>query len=404
MRFALAALALTVITLPAFADDGSAGQCMSYLNKDWDISDQEQFQRDQRIWRSSCQRALFADPENPKIITSLGKAWSSMGFDNISLPLTRKAAAMGDTEAMFDLYTQHFSFSRRLDREPRVTRDEGAASLRRAAELGHPTAIRVLVQRLERGDMIKRDLNEAAVWAERALSNRPKDSYPGDEEVTLGRLLTLLDDPHQRQRGMDILVSTKRSDAAVFFADAIRPTDPVRARKIYEDSLRWQEGSAAPQLADMLFKGEGGPADPERAVDLLDGGGWFGDPPALQAHYGRLLVEGRYVKAEPQKGIDLMGYMTQWSIEWRHEVMGILARMPDLRLAQADGMFYDAIEGVELGEPGAVMAMINLSLSDNEQFRDLEAGCALVDWAARNGYAEAKPRLMDCTTVEGAMR
>ncbi|BCJ91537.1 hypothetical protein IZ6_22720 [Terrihabitans soli] len=404
MRFLLAAAVLAIVPLPASADDSSASQCLSFLSRDWDISDQEQFQRDQRIWRLSCQRALFADPENPKIITSLGKAWSSMGFDNISLPLTRKAAAMGDTEAMFDIYTMHFSFSRHLDRDPRVTREEGAAALRRAAELGHPAAIQVMMQRLERGDMIKRDLKEAVVWAERAMKNPPKDSYTGDTEVALGRLLIKLDDPKQRQRGMDLLVGTKRSDAAAYFADAIRPTDPVRARKIYEDVLSSQEGHAAPALADMLFKGEGGPADPKRAVDLLDGGSWFGDSPWVRAYYGRLLVEGKYVKPDLQKGVEYMSYMMQWSIEWRHEVMDLLARYPNLRLSYPDGMYYDAIEAVELGEPGAVMALVNLNLSKNEQFRDLEAGCHLAQWAAENGFEAAKARLADCTPVPGTMR
>lgn len=404
MRFALAALAFVLTPLPASADDGSAGHCLSFLNKDWDISDQERLERDQRSWRKSCQRALFADPENPKIIASLADAWSSMGFKEIAIPLTRKAAAMDDPDALFDLYTTHFSFSRHLERKPYVTREEGAAALRRAAELGHATAARVLVQRLERGSMIKRDLNEAAIWAERALKNPPKDAYPGDQEVVLGRILTKLDDPRQRQRGMDILIATKRSDAAAFFADAIRPTDPRRARKIYEDLLDSQEGHVAPELADMLFKGEGGPADPERAVDLLDGGSWFGDGPALKAHYGRLLVEGEYVKPDPQKGIELMSYMTQWSIDWRHEVMAALARMPDLRLSYPDGMYYDAIEAVELGEPGAVMALIGLQLSNNEQFGDVDAGCALAEWAAGNGFEEAKARVKDCTAKPGAMR
>jgi TPR repeat protein len=404
MRLALAALALMIVPLPAFsAADGSAAQCLSFSNKNWDISDQEKFQREQQTWRISCQRALYAEPDNPKVIASLGGAWSSLGFKDISLPLTRKAAAMGDTKALFDIYTLHYSFSRHLDREPYVTREEGANALRKAAELGDPAAIQVLMRHLERGDLIKRNLNEAVVWAERAVKNPPKDRDAGDPEVSLGRLLIKLNDPRQRQRGMDILVGSKRSDAAAYFADAIRPTDPVRARKIYEDLLFRQEGHAAPELADMLFKGEGGPADPKRAVDLLDGGSWLGYSPALRAHYGRLLVEGKYVKPDPQKGIEYMSYMTQWSIEWRHEVMDLLARNPSLRLSYPNGMFYDAVEAVELGEPGAAMALIDLQLSNNAQFRDLDSGCHLAQWAAENGFEDAKPRLKDCTAIPGTL-
>jgi hypothetical protein len=41
------------------------------------------------------------------------------------------------------------------------------------------------------------------------------------------------------------------------------------------------------------------------------------------------------------------------------------------------GLVYDATEAIELGEPGAAAALINLKPSRNEQFRD-EAGCELV--------------------------
>jgi TPR repeat protein len=404
MRLVLVALALAVSAPPLAAEEGPASQCLSYVNKDWDINDQAGFERDLKTWRTSCQQALYADPENTKIMASLGNAWSSAGFKHISLPLTRAAAAKGDPDANFELYTLHQSFSRRLGRAPYVAREEAEKALRRSAELGHALAVQTLTRHLERGTLVKRDLIEAALWAERSAKNPPRGSYPGDLDVIFGRILVSLDDPAQRQRGLDLLAGLKRSDASAHYADAIRATDPVRARKIYEDLLGAQEAHVAPPLADMLFKGEGGPADRKRAVDLLDGGSWFGDSPALRAHYGRLLVEGRHVTPDPQKGVDYMSYMTQWSIDWRHEVMGLLARHPDLRLKYPDGMFYDAVEAVEIGEPGAAMALVDLQLSANQQFRDLQSGCALAEWAAGNGEEKAKARLKDCTAVPGTMR
>ena len=48
-------------------------------------------------------------------------------------------------------------------------------------------------------------------------------------------------------------------------------------------------------------------------------------------------------------------------------------------------ILYDATEAAELGEPGAVIALIDLRLSQNAQFRDKPGGCALAERAAKSG-------------------
>ena len=58
-------------------------------------------------------------------------------------------------------------------------------------------------------------------------------------------------------------------NAKTQLAIAIRTSDPVRARALLEQGVRGDAGGAIPPLADMLIKGEGGPADPKRAVSLL---------------------------------------------------------------------------------------------------------------------------------------
>jgi hypothetical protein len=50
------------------------------------------------------------------------------------------------------------------------------------------------------------------------------------------------------------------------------------------------------------------------------------------------------------------------------------------------------------------MAMVDLRLSNDGQFHDLEAGCALAEWATADGFEEAKIRLKDCTAQPGTMR
>jgi hypothetical protein len=49
-------------------------------------------------------------------------------------------------------------------------------------------------------------------------------------------------------------------------ARAIREDDPVRARKLLEETRRDDRGGATPPLAEMLIAGEGGPANPEVRV------------------------------------------------------------------------------------------------------------------------------------------
>jgi len=58
---------------------------------------------------------------------------------------------------------------------------------------------------------------------------------------------------------------------------------------------------------------------------------------------------------------------------------------PDVQISYADRLVYDLTEASELGEPGALAALIALKLSRNGQFRDEAGGCKLVMEAADRG-------------------
>jgi hypothetical protein len=60
------------------------------------------------------------------------------------------------------------------------------------------------------------------------------------------------------------------------------------------------------------------------------------------------------------------------------------------------GMLYDATEAAELGEPGALDALIDLKLSQSAQFRDKPGGCALAAQFAKLGDEIAARRLKGC--------
>ena len=54
------------------------------------------------------------------------------------------------------------------------------------------------------------------------------------------------------------------------------------------------------------------------------------------------------------------------------------------------------MEAVELDEPGALTALINLKLSDNAQFQDKPGACKLIETAVSRGDQAMAARLAEC--------
>jgi TPR repeat protein len=353
MRFLLAALVLWIapgfapIPLAEAADNIAVRDCLAYGVKEFDISDEDAFKRELQSFRTICQRALFLDGTNPKIKLSLARAWSAQGFKNVSIPLIRAAAAQGDADAKVEIFETYRSFTRRND-NPLIAREEAQEAYRSAARLGHPDAMYMLAIYLDRGSFFKRDLDEAIFWAERAVQTPPKGNSLADVQITLGRLLSKSEDREQRVRGLDLLAKSGRADAKSYLADAIRAEGPVRARALYEDALGSYPGNAIPQLSEMLIRGEGGDTDPKRAVKLVNT--WtVSDVPAVRAARGRLMMDGKYMEHDPQKGIEFIATAASWSNDVRNEVINLLAEHPSLRLPYSDNLMFDAREAAEVG-------------------------------------------------------
>lgn len=70
----------------------------------------------------------------------------------------------------------------------------------------------------------------------------------------------------------------------------------------------------------MLIKGEGGPADPKRAVSLLSS--WrASDVPGVKGALGLLYIEGKLVPRDLKKGIDLFRTWASWDYDARLQLM-----------------------------------------------------------------------------------
>jgi TPR repeat protein len=313
------------------------------------------------------------------------------------LALLREAAGQGDAEAYYEIYEHHKSWDRGdLDQVPLVTRAEADQALHKAAELGHPFSTQMLAILLDRGTTVKREPAAARYWAGRAVANPAKDASPGSLLVLLGRLLVTSDKPDERDRGLDIL--ERMAKAGVFgakreLAIAIRKDDPVRARTLLEESLRPDPGGAPPPLAEMLIAGEGGPADPKRALSLLTK---RTDTTGVKVVLGRLYLEGKVVPRDPQRAALLFDEAGAWDLDARTEVVRILAANPEVRITNSKHLLYYATEAAELDEPGAMAALIDLKLSQNTQFQDRPGACKLIETAVGRGDQTMTQRLADC--------
>lgn len=407
LGLALAPLALALLSLgepgPEAAGDAGANaaiqtgspaeQCLRFDASPPDISDSEAFERGRARWLAACEEAHRVDRSDDRVATALARIRIASGHRDIALPLLRRAAARNDPAALLDVFELHKSWDRRADRPDLVSRAEAEASLRKAAELGHPRAVLVLTNLLDRGTIVKRDPAAARFWAERLLANPPADWSAADAQVLAGRLLAGSPVAEERARGISMLerLPASRGDAQAELARAIRAGDPVRARSLLEQAARTYPGHAVPPLAEMLIRGEGGPSDPNRAIALLSSRSNL-DAAAIQGAYGRLLLEGRLVKQDIPRGIEKIHHWAVWDHDARIDLMRALASHPNVRVRNAGGLLYTFKEAAELGEPDALQALIRLKLSDHVQFGDKAGACDLLRLAGvRDPSVPAEP-------------
>jgi len=379
----------------ALTADNARGVCMELSENPKEYLSSEEWDR-RNAWRTaSCDMAFAAAPYDLtlKVRVALALPHEQRAEE---LAILRETAAQGSPEAWYWIYESYKSWDQGDYGRPQlVTRAEADHALHMAAQMGHPFATQMLALLLDRGGIVKRDPVAARYWAERAIANPASGVTRGDLTALLGRLLVTSNKPEERARGLDLLERT--SKAGVFgatceLAKAIRRDDPVRARKLLEEAMRPDPGGAPAPLAEMLIAGEGGPADPKRAVTLLRGT----HSPSAEGALGRLTLEGRLVPRDPQEAARLIGLEGTWYLDARIEVLKILAANPEVREDRPKDTLYYAMEAAELDEPGATTALIELKLSDNAQFRDPPGACKLIETAVARGDQSMAPRLAGC--------
>ena len=356
-------------------------------------------ERARKSWADACRQALANDAGDVRVKAATARALMSIGERAEAIKLYRELSAQNDASAYFQIYDEYKSYERSDVNKPQIVRRaEAEQALRKAAELGHAYATLMLAVLLDRGGTVKRDAAQAIYWAERAGANPAKDMQPIDMQVLLGRLLVKSNNAEDKARGIALLErlgQRGRGDAKAYLATAIRASDPVRARALLEEGLRGYAGAVIPPLADMLINGEGGRADPKRAVSLLTGRS-ASDVPGVLGARGQLYLDGKLVNRDLKEGARLLSIWARWDYDARLQLMRLLATNPELTITNPQAILYDATEAAELDEPGSEAALIELKLSQSKQFSDKPGGCALAERAAKRGDEAAAGHLREC--------
>lgn len=379
------------VPLPVLTQENATDLCRALEEDPRDYVDDAVLSRRWELRRQSCNMAFAAHPDDLYLKVQTAR-WMPYEQKAEAVRLWREAAAQGSADAYFWIYEHYRSWDRgHTERTPLVTRTEAAKALRKAAELGHTAATFTLIRRLTSGDVVKRDPEAARALAQRAAGDGANMSF------TLGSLLAASDKPEERTRGLDILERIA-SGPYVFgakreLANAIRKDDPVRARSLLEEAKRADPGGAIVPLAEMLIRGEGGPAEPARAVSLLKG---LWDSWMAKGMLGKLMVEGKWVPKDIQQGVRWIDMSSAYDYDARLQVLRLLAEHPEVRLEDPRRMLFNAEEAVELDEPGTLQALIALKLSANTQFQDRPGACKLIETAVGRGDQALAQRLADC--------
>jgi TPR repeat protein len=394
---------------PVLTTENAAELCRSLFEEPKEYIDGDAKRRRWDLRAESCRKAYDADPTNLELKVAVARNLPYAQKAE-AIAMLREAASQGSAAAYYEIYEHHRSWDRGdLDKPQLVTRAEAAEALRKAAELGHLPAARTLVGRLENGNIVKRDIVAARYWAERVVANPARDSNQAGDLLSLGSLLAASDKPDERARGLDILERLNASGNYLYGAKrelalAIRKQDPVRARALLEEARRPDPGGAIVPLAEMLIAGEGGPADPKRALSMLTGKSDSWLPMAEGASnswmakgmLGRLTLEGRLVPRNVQEAVNLIDRASSYDFEARMQVLRLLAEYPETQVSHPKQTLYYAMEAAELDEPGAMKLLIDLKLSANAQFQDRPGACKLIETAVSRGDQGLAERLAEC--------
>lgn len=361
-----------------------------------------------RTLQGLCQLAWVGAPKEERLQLQWLRVTMAIREANVKLltPQVRKLAQGGSAEAQFLLYELRRANpgageSSAMD----VSRDEAWKALLAAAEQGHMTAISELLLLYRGAADMKRDLKQVVRWARRLESAPPQgieitpyeDEMRGMMPMLIART-TLEEDGFaatDNRAAFRFAEKTMKAggkeakDAALVVAQALRvgrgtSKDPGRARDILEELARAYT-FAAPVLADMLMRGEGGPEDGKRALALVRTKDLRYNVRA-KAIEAEILLSGKVVGYRPQEAIQALD--GAYDPESFIRLAGLLIDYRP-RLDRPERIVSAMSGYAASGRADVAMALAKLKLSDNSQFTDEDGARALLKPLADAGNREA---------------
>jgi len=314
-----------------------------------------------------CQAAMLGAPQEKRLQLQwlrLQVALDQPGLGFL-IPQIKLLADGGSPEANFLLF-EYFSVHRHDSSDPGpmpLTQGMALDALQKAGNAGHLTALLTLLHQYSDGPLLRRDAHKTVETAQHIIDAPAQGQSPGEWDKQLRAAMPLLiaqvtleEDgftSDEQQKAFHALEADTQSGtsgserSALAYIKALRfgrgtTQDAAKARQLLEARIGHDQ-YAVPMLADMLAKGEGGPADGKRAIAMLR------DATKNVAEAGPMLagmlMDGKFVGRQPKAAIQLLD--ASWNLDAGIRLAGLLVDYDGIKVDNPEKLIERLSDGAE---------------------------------------------------------
>lgn len=362
-----------------------------------------------KVLADKCQAAMLGAPQEKRLTLEWLRVQVALNQSGLAflVPQIKLIADGGSPEAnylLYEVYSVHRHDSADAGPPP-VSRDMALDALQKAGAAGHLTALVTLLHQYSDGPLLRRDAHKLVETAQRVIDAPVQGPSPGEWDSQLRKAMPLLiaqttleNDgfaSEEQQKAFQAVDADSKAGtggpepSVLAYVKALRlgrgtQQDAAKARQLLEARVA-SDQYAVPMLADMLAKGEGGPADGKRAIAMLRGAtkNVAGAGPLLAG----LLLDGKVVGRQPREAIQLLN--APWDLDASIRLAKLLPDYDGVQIDNPDQLVERLSDAAEAGEPGAALALARLQLSDDQQFRNEDVARAMLKPLADAGDRDA---------------
>ncbi|MBN9549008.1 MAG: sel1 repeat family protein, partial [Alphaproteobacteria bacterium] len=378
-----------------------------------------------------CQAAMLGAPQEKRLTLEWLRVQVALNQAGLVflLPQIKLLADGGSPEANYLLY-EVYSVHRHDGADagpPPVTRAMALDALQKAGAAGHLTALETLLRQYIDGPLLRRDAHKLVETARRIVDAPAQGPSPGEWDSQLRNAMPLLiartvleNDGFTGEEQQKAFQAVEADSGAgtggpepslLAYIKALRlgrgtRQDATRARQLLEARVG-SDQYAVPMLADMLAKGEDGPADGKRAIAMLRAA--TKNVAEAGPLLAGLLLDGKFVGRQPREAIRLLN--ASWDLDAGIRLAKLLPDYDGVQIDNPDRLVERLSDGAEAGEPGAALALARLQLSDDQRFKNEDAARAMLKPLADAGdrdalwlYASTQYANLDSTSYRPSRR